>query len=912
VTRFLTLHGSHEARGVLFGGAGVSARAARERALRAWSPGARVHAIGERILVLFAHPERLRAEHAGGAIVVAAGDGLAAAPCGAVARGAIAIADRGAIAHHPLGAPIDPSEWIDIGSIRAAAVSPLGPEARPAIAPVAREAADVREALAIGEGAPAAAEAREAIVRALAGGAGDPGLALPPRPSWWSRVWSLFSSRAATASPSRAHGSSIARRPTWVDGVFARLRSLFSATGPSESAELAPPAPPSPFSAVFERLKAWAASLVLRTRLSQIVARRQAEYLARMLELFDRGDFREALRWAIPLGGDDGRSRPALGVPGPRDSLDIPLHRQGGAASIGGGPFLWALLHERYRRVLELLTAAGRVDEAAFVLAELLGDVAGAVSLLERHRRFREAARLAEARELDAAVVVRLWILAGEVRRAVTIAADRGAFESAIALLRRSHPEHARRLSLAWADRLASAGDFAGAVDAAAEVEGAERLVRGWIERAIEIGGPGGARALARRAELAPELAEDTRVRAIALLDEGSDEDGGVRRAFARALAGRSGPLVAAVARAAVRAVLRDAAAEPLESAGVPKLLEDLERVAGDGALRADRPPLSPRASFVRLSGRPGATVVRAAAGDCGSIAVRDAALLPRGRTALALGEAGVRVVGADGRTIAAIDAPAESLVVSDEGTRALALARRGTVYRVARVDLVERRAQAWWEPSLVAWADTFDGERWLVSERGVATVVDCLAYDWRASWRLVGETCVHVSHASEMAMTCLAEGKGLETWTYDAPAMRLKSRRAPPAPLSDMEVVAIAGGSARWAFGASKSRRAPRLARLDPWSCVDLEDGLPIAGALAVEGRSVAVACRVAPGARVDVVDAAGAAMRPFLHVLLDDATDVSLRLVEEILTIADDRGRVLAIDLRTGAKVRDLRIDA
>ena len=69
-------------------------------------------------------------------------------------------------------------------------------------------------------------------------------------------------------------------------------------------------------------------------------------------------------------------------------------------------------MRELYARTAKQLEQAGRIDDAAFVYFELLHDNLAGVALLERHRRYATAAEIAEARELDPALVVRLWFVA--------------------------------------------------------------------------------------------------------------------------------------------------------------------------------------------------------------------------------------------------------------------------------------------------------------------------------------------------------------------------------------------------------------------------------------------------------------------------------------------------------------------
>jgi hypothetical protein len=48
----------------------------------------------------------------------------------------------------------------------------------------------------------------------------------------------------------------------------------------------------------------------------------------------------------------------------------------------------------------------------------------------------------------------------------------------------------------------------------------------------------------------------------------------------------------------------------------------------------------------------------------------------------------------------------------------------------------------------------------------------------------------------------------------------------------------------------------------------------------------------------------------RPLVELTLEGATSARGRVYGDTLTACDDRGRVLALDLRTGAVLRDLRV--
>jgi hypothetical protein len=299
--------------------------------------------------------------------------------------------------------------------------------------------------------------------------------------------------------------------------------------------------------------------LLQTTRLSRLLGRRQAAYLVKMMGMFERGDLDEALRHAIPLADlpTSLRSAPAFGVPRPRDVLKIQPWQTRAPTSIGLGGDVMSHLRQLYRASFERLAAQGRVEEAAFVLTELLRANEEAVAFLERHGKLRLAAELAEARSLPAELVVRQWFLAGEVERAVRVARRAQAFAAAVTLLEKTDRKKAEGLRLVWADSLARSGSYAAAVDVVWPLADERHRAREWMERVIELGGPAAARMLARKLSLVPEEFAEVRRHALALLEDESYEQRESRLTFAEALC--RGERTAG-ARTLARAAARDAA----------------------------------------------------------------------------------------------------------------------------------------------------------------------------------------------------------------------------------------------------------------------------------------------------------------------------------------------------------------
>lgn len=106
-----------------------------------------------------------------------------------------------------------------------------------------------------------------------------------------------------------------------------------------------------------------------RGALDWLYRRRHQRYLNDLTRLFAAGDYDEALRRAIPLGGAGGplaRFRPR-----PRRFLELDPYRPAASATVPIDPGLQAELRARYRSAVAKLEGEGRIREAAFVLAEL-------------------------------------------------------------------------------------------------------------------------------------------------------------------------------------------------------------------------------------------------------------------------------------------------------------------------------------------------------------------------------------------------------------------------------------------------------------------------------------------------------------------------------------------------------------
>ena len=460
----------------------------------------------------------------------------------------------------------DLTSWIDLSEWNVDKVVPLGIIwSSPREAPQAKEI-DPRQVAGIG---PPPKEAEEFLAAFKEGRAPE----------------------SATA-PKGFASSLLTSISTFLSSIAARLGRQKQQTTPTTSSRslVVAPTQKQPESDWTDRLRLAlnmaAARFLIWARLASRVIQRQADYLEKTVEMFDEGNLEEALRHAIPLGtGSDNKPKPlAFGVPTPRADLSIHATKTEASSVLGFGGNVFEALRIRYRKAVEQLEKQGKIKEAAFVLAELLGASEEAVSFLEKHKEYQLAAELAEGRQLDPALVVRQWILAGNRDRAVLIARRTGAFAAAVAKLEQSHPEQAKMLRILWANQLAASGAYGAAVQTIWPVEAARHLARDWIDRGIAIGGIPGARLLATKAWLIPEEFASVAAVVRELPRNDSDDSIDMWTAMGQSvLANPSSKTMRILARACLRALLPHS-----NEANAKSLVDRLTTATDDPVLIAD------------------------------------------------------------------------------------------------------------------------------------------------------------------------------------------------------------------------------------------------------------------------------------------------------------------------------------
>ena len=779
-----------------------------QRLLTHWQPGSKVWRFAQGDLLRFATVRELQCETLGGWPLRLQGQTLCSAPLTPQEVATLPAADlwlvMGAqvcVLHARDAQPVDPAQWLAVDGLAlhdtydCSATLPVEIDLLPAAA------RDVREVLNGRVGAPT--EAQRDFLAAMAsrqiGNTVDStrplGHVASQRSVFRWALWvGVLTALLLVTLLLTGSGYSSVGMLKLISFVLLGLyvhRRLRSGTSwnsmPAPSAAASPVARTNgtPSRTLLERAKGafvpqawrqWLARLAITTQLSQLLGRRQAAYMRKMLDLFESGQLDEALRHAIPLGADGQSLGQTFGTPNAR--TDLSLNRSNAAAtSINFGADLDAHLRQLYRQTFEKLDRAGRIDEAVFVLAELLKSRQEALDYLEKHARYQQAAELALAWDCPADIIVRLHCLAGDWRMALAVARRDKAFGNAVLQLEKRWPDAAARLRQEWAQTLAAGGDWLGAVDAIWPLAAERTRAAQWLLIAESAQGTLGARALVKRSVLFPDTWVDCAQRLQTLRDDPAHQE--ERHAVAQALiAHKEWPAQAQqLARIVLPAVLVD------QACGRGRLnktdLNRLVTLTADPRLRADLPNTAlPAVMPARLELTK--TSIPGQCPDAGSYPILDAVPLNDGRHLVALGETGAAIVDRHGRIATRFAVPAERIVIAHNGQMALVLAQRDRVSRVSRLDLVKREAKDMGMAELAHVATEFDGIAWTVASGTRLRVLDTQHGLQEILWQvadLPGQV-RGLSVNANVEQVVLEDQQGnLELWRYALPLRRLLAR---------------------------------------------------------------------------------------------------------------------------------------
>ncbi|MFO0658639.1 MAG: bpX6 domain-containing protein [Polyangiaceae bacterium] len=946
--RLLSYRGVMSAMGVVIDASICGEATLRRRAISLWAPGATLQRVGHRLIVRFASPRTLRVEGAEGIPLVAATPKgpLVGAPFSrreleaiGAPNDAVVLASRGGvdvITASEGDLSVDIASWLDVSSFTLLSVQPLGVPKVARVVFSGEPARRPREVFA--EVVPPSPEV-DAMLKSLREAQAQPD-AIPNEtrgPSWLMRTLGTVA-RAISSwlERPRSRPSNALPAPS--------LQSPPPATAPSRALVVVPGGVSSGSSLgqrVSEAMRSALARFLVSTQLAEAMSRRQAEYMQETMDLFEKGDFSNALRRAIPLaeGGGEIEVTPSFALPTPRSDLAIHGNRPRGASTLISSENVYERLRALYQQAFEKLEREGKIEEAAFVLAELLGKSEESVAFLERHGKLKLAAEVAEARGLPAGLVVRQLYLAGMRDRAIKLARYKDAFADAVLRLESSgKASEAVELRVAWAKSLAFSGQLLAAVDVIWPAEQHRSLAEEWLNDVADFGGPPASRALVRLLSITQDRSQALS-RIEALLNDGGSSFS-ERAALLDALATTTFPEplndVQPILRRAARAAMIDMVADSPERPSFDRV-RALVTASNDAVLRADLPLVATVGALPPIA-KPRRVNVDPL--DVGLLAVHDAVALPDGRVVVALGERGVWFLTQDGRTITRFDLPATSLVAGPSGV--IALAQRGDVWKLSRINLLTRRSAPWLELRLSCWDCSFDGSVWFVGIDDAVVAIDAHSDDAEAAWRLPrcgGE--IRAIRHDQQQLSFLTRAPADERWTLTLPSHTVSSRVSASIDVSKTIERPHRSG---WAsvdgdgsaailglnnpVGAHPGVLLPEVWLLSPGSrsvqsptpnattrADSIQAQLCFAGpscrdviAPIVATSGVVLATLNEAGARVDRVPRNATAAED--EITLGAARDVFARLDAQRLVVGDDRGRVLVIDVASGRLITSIRV--
>lgn len=444
-------------------------------------------------------------------------------------------------------------------------------------------------------------------------------------------------------------------------------------------------------------------------------------YIDKMLRLFDQKNWQEALRHAIPINESSPGLQEFLGQLKPRQNLDFtpPTHGASTSTSLQG----LDLLKSVYRKAYQQLIQAGQIDEAAFVLGELLGDAAGAVDLLEKHQRLEAAARLATLKGLPASLQVRLWFQAGQHAKAIQLARRYGVQAEALQILARKNPQLAEQFRAVWATDLADAGSLSQALSVGWPVRQRLEDYERWLRQALASPGPASLEALlhglqdgdlCQRLQLPQKLEELFRDHDLVSQPR--------RRALLERLSttwvDTKHPQLKSWAAETARRVMRQSNSPiPL---GDTRVLEFLINLSGDPWLRVDRP--ATLKEKIPALGRWSETIDQQ-----GLTPTYDLLWLGDGRLLVALGQAGLVLLSRNGGVAQRFAQPAYGLVAGE----------RPLVLNGCNLSRLEGSNLSFWcQGQFDGGWEEHDGYHWLVWWGQQLYTVDLTAPDWRALYQ--------------------------------------------------------------------------------------------------------------------------------------------------------------------------------
>jgi len=250
-------------------------------------------------------------------------------------------------------------------------------------------------------------------------------------------------------------------------------------------------------------------------------------------------------------------------------------------------------------------------------------------------------------------------------------------------------------------------------------------------------------------------------------------------------------------------------------------------------------------------------------------------------------------------------------------------------VWRLSRLDLVEWRCEDWCDAEIDAFAPNYDGSLWFLGAKGDFYAIDAQSKSFEALWRVpdAGGEVLRVARSPSWCsfLTASKEWSDLEQWVYALPLLTLRRRTSPPKPPDNVVRVNYCNAFSPDGVYVDQSlygmldAESKNMTPLDPLKLrvfegelekLDFSIGNESSAPLAPEifGKWVVSPVLADDVIRVGVINLQSKDITA--QLFLEHANQVSTRLAEKTLTVADNLGRVIVIDLRRNCSIRNFRL--
>lgn len=471
-------------------------------------------------------------------------------------------------------------------------------------------------------------------------------------------------------------------------------------------------------------------SMVLK--LDRLIAFRQSHYLETMIKKFEKGNLEDALRYAIPLGANNGSTAQSFGTPKPRNKLSLSESVYSNSFNIYLDKKFHQYLQSLYLQSFEKLAKENKTEQAVYVLVELLNNLQEGLAFLEERKLYKQAMELAIARDADPEQIVKLCCLANDWDKAIMIARRDNIFANAILILEKTNQQVANKLRLEWANTLAEKAEWLAAIDAIWPLTQYRHLAEQWFNYVD----PLNPKAIVKRFILKPGDALDKLEDSLAIIKNTPNyyqkrldiaQEIIAQQKYAESLKSLLGVLI--------NAIVLDVVTYPntLTTVDIARLIAFTQ----DQSTRVDI-PISSLASLklVKPCSLVESTITQYyRCPEVGHRAIYSMVALTDDRYLLALGQAGIIIVDHTSKQRAHFMIAADKLVISDNKMQVLALAECGDYYRIHKVDLSTKKTVDLGIIKFQRCHDEFDGINWTIINNNCIEVIDIstkLSVVWR------------------------------------------------------------------------------------------------------------------------------------------------------------------------------------